>query len=365
MKVLLLANSGDGLLSFRQELVTALVEKGMDVIVSVPDSGRTNEIKVLGCRVDIACIHRRGMNPIEDLKLLRYYLSILKKYSPDVVLTYTIKPNIYGGMACALKKIPYIVNITGLGTAVEHPGMLQRLTVSMYKVAMRKADCIFFQNNGNREFFEEKNIRRDIHRVIPGSGANLLKFQPKAFPSSGPVRFLFISRLMKEKGIEEFFAAAIHFRKTRRDVEFHILGDCEEDYSGRLAELESQGVVIYHGMQKDVRPFIAESSCLIHPTFYPEGMSNVVLEAASSARPVITTRRHGCMEAVDDGLTGYLIEERNTAGLINAIDKFLSLSVKERAEMGKNARVKMEKEFDRQIVVDAYLEEISKATRAK
>lgn len=361
MKVLILANNDTGLLSFRQELVVALIRKGYEVVVSIPNGNRIGEIQNLGCRVSIAQINRRGMNPVEDLKLLMYYLALLKKETPDIVLTYTIKPNIYGGMACAIKRIPYIVNITGLGTAVERPGLLQKITVAMYKVAMRKAKCIFFQNEGNRDFFDSKNIRKGIHRIIPGSGANLSKFKPQEYSSSGPVKFLFISRLMKEKGIEEYFAAAIHYKKLRSDVEFHILGDCEEDYTSRLKDLESEGVVVYHGIQKDVRPYLAESSCLIHPTFYPEGMSNVILEAASTARPVITTRRHGCMEAVEDNVTGYLIDERDTVGLIIAIDKFLSLSIEKRAKMGKMARAKMEKEFDRQIVVNAYLEEMDKA----
>lgn len=360
MKVIILANSDAGLLSFRQEVVIALIKKGYSVTVSLPQGKRIEEIKALGCKVDTVQISRRGINPFEDLKLLKHYLNLINKEKPEVVLTYTIKPNIYGGLACAMKGIPYIVNITGLGTAVERPGILQKITVNLYKLAMRKAKCIFFQNEGNRSFFAEKNIRNDIHRLIPGSGANINKFQPAEYPTSGPIKFLFISRIMKEKGIEEYLAAAKHFHKLRDDVEFHILGACEEDYLHQLTELDSLGIVKYHGVQKDVRPYLSEASCLIHPTFYPEGMSNVILEAASTARPVITTRRHGCMEAVDDGVTGFLFEERDTQGLIDQIDKFLSMSVDERAEMGRNARTKMEREFDRQIVVDAYLDEIRK-----
>lgn len=360
MKVVILANKDAGLLNFRQEVVISLLDRNYNVTVSVPLGNRIDEIKALGCKVDIAKISRRGMNPAEDLKLLRYYLRLLKREKPDVVLTYTIKPNIYGGLACVIKGIPYIVNITGLGTAVERPGILQTLTINLYRIAMRKASCIFFQNEGNRSFFVDKNIRKDIHRLIPGSGANIKKFQPAAYPTSDPIKFLFISRIMKEKGIEEYFAAAKHFRKLRNDVEFHILGACEEDYLPQLTELDSQGIVKYHGVQKDVRPFLVEASCLIHPTFYPEGMSNVILEAASTARPVITTCRHGCMEAVDDGVTGFLFEERNTQGLIAQIGKFLAMPVDARAEMGRKARSKMEREFDRQIVVDAYLDEIDK-----
>lgn len=360
MKVLILSNNDDGILSFRQELIRALIKRNIEVVVSIPKGHRSNEIKELGCDLDFAKINRRGINPLEDLKLLRHYSRLLSKEHPDVVLTYTIKPNVYGGLACIIKNYPYIVNITGLGTAVENPGLLQKLTVGLYKVAMSKANCIFFQNRGNMGFFEKKKIRKNAHRLIPGSGANIQKFKYIDYPSDKTVKFLFISRLMKEKGIEEFFSTAKHFKRIRKDVEFHILGACEENYMAQLTELESEGVVIYHGLQKDVRPYIAEASCLIHPTFYPEGMSNVVLEAASSGRPVITTKRHGCMEAVEDGVTGYLFKERDTQELINTVDKFLSLNVEQRAEMGKKARLKMEREFDRQIVVEAYLDEIEK-----
>ncbi len=362
-RVLILANSDVGLLSFRQELLEALIKHGHNITVSLPQGNRLNEITALGCSVDIATINRRGTNPIADFRLFRYYKMLLKRLKPDVVLTYTIKPNIYGGLACAMEDIPYIVNITGLGSAVENPGLLQKLTVNLYRLAMRKANCIFFQNNGNYGFFEKKNINNKVHRLIPGSGVNLKKFALAKYPTAKPIKFFFISRIMKEKGIEEYFAAALHFRKLRKDVEFHILGACEENYAAQLQSLTNEDIVVYHGQQKDVRPYLAEASCLIHPTFYSEGMSNVILEAASSGRPVITTRRHGCMEAVNDGETGYLFAERDTKGLMDAIDKFLLLTIEQRAEMGRKARIKMEKEFDRNIVVNAYLEEIEKATR--
>lgn len=363
MKIVILANSDVGLLSFRQELIEALIQRGHNITVSLPQGNRLEEIKDLGCSVDIATINRRGTNPIADFRLFRYYKKLLNRIKPNVVLTYTIKPNIYGGLACTMEDIPYIVNITGLGSAVENPGLLQKLTVNLYRLAMRKANCIFFQNKGNQGFFERKKINYNVHRLIPGSGANINKFAVAPYPDTAPVKFLFISRIMKEKGIEEFFAAARHFRNSRKDVEFHILGACEEDYAVKLQSLANDGIVVYHGQQKDVRPYLAEASCLIHPTFYPEGMSNVILEAASSGRPVITTRRHGCMEAVNDGKTGFLFAERDTQGLVDAIDKFLALTIEQRAEMGRMARLKMEQEFDRNIVVNAYLEEIEKATR--
>jgi galacturonosyltransferase len=264
-------------------------------------------------------------------------------------------------MAARLSKVPYIVNITGLGSAVENPGLLQKITVAMYQVAMRRTACIFFQNKGNEHFFASKNIRNDVHRIIPGSGVNLDKFTYQEYPSEGqPLKFVFISRIMREKGIEEYFAAAKHFKSLYPEMEFHILGSCEESYEQTLADLQNNGTIIYHGLQKDVRPFIIQAHCTIHPTFYPEGMSNVILESAATGRPVITTRRHGCMEAIENGVTGFLFHELNTSELISCIDKFMEMTHQERVAMGMAAHEKMKREFDRQIVVDAYLDEIGK-----
>jgi galacturonosyltransferase len=360
-KILILANNASGLCSFRIELLERLIKDGYDVVVSVPTDNRVKDIEAVGARVVPMEIQRRGTNPVKDLLLLMRYRKLLRREKPAAVLTYTIKPNIYGGLASRMAGVPYIVNITGLGTAVENPGLLQKITVSMYKVAMKKAACIFFQNKGNEQFFASKNIRNDVHRVIPGSGVNLDKFTYQEYPSEDqPLRFVFISRIMREKGIEEYFAAAKLFKVLHPEVEFHVLGACEEEYEQTLAALQKKGTIIYHGQQKDVRPFIIQANCTIHPTFYPEGMSNVVLESAATGRPVITTRRHGCMEAIEDGVTGFLFEERNTSQLISCIDKFMEMTHQERVAMGKAAHEKMEREFNRQIVVNAYLDEIKK-----
>ena len=282
------------------------------------------------------------------------------------ILTYTIKPNIYGGMAAISRKVSYIVNITGLGTAVEHSGVLQCITLFLYRLALRRVDCVFFQNEANRSFFVKHHIATGKYRLIPGSGVNLSYFIPLPYPQeSGPVRFNFISRLMKQKGIEEYFAVARYFRERRDDVEFHVLGGCEENYTEELEQLQRDGIIIYHGQQKDVRPFIGQSQCLIHPTYYPEGMSNVILESAASARPVIATRRPGCMEAVNDGETGFLFPERDTEALIDCVKRFLAMSNDERKQMGLAARHKMEREFDRQMIVDAYMDEIAKTEEYK
>lgn len=360
-KILILANSASGLCSFRLELVTRLVAEGYRVLVSVPVDPCVPDIEAAGATVLPILIERRGTNPLKDLQLLWRYYRLLRRERPDAVLTYTIKPNVYGGWAASLLRIPYLANITGLGSAVENPGLLQQLTVAMYRVAMRRASCIFFQNRGNEAFFAQRQIRNAVHRVIPGSGVNLEKFTLRPYPAeSQPLQFVFISRLMREKGIEDYFAVARHFKARYPDMQFHILGRCEEAYEATLKALHDQGIVQYHGQQKDVRPFIEQAHCTIHPTFYPEGMSNVVLESAALGRPVITTQRHGCMEAVDDGLTGYLFPERQTEALIACVERFIALPYAAKVHMGQAAHDKMAREFNRLIVVEAYLQELQK-----
>ncbi len=360
MRILILANSLGGLFSFRIELLDALLEQGNDVIVCAPDDKLYSDkliekgIKFISTEVD-----RRGTNPLADARLLKRYVALLKEVRPDVVLTYTIKPNIYGGMACRLCGVPQIVNITGLGTAVENPGWLQQITLALYRVALKRAKCIFFQNEFNKRFFAKHKINNKAHRLIPGSGVNLNRFDYSQYPSdSEPIRFLFMGRLMKEKGIEEYFAVAKHFKAKDISTEFHIVGDCEDDYLDELGKLQELGVVVWHGRQANVKPFIEAAHCLIHPSYYPEGMSNVILESAATGRPVITTRRPGCGETVDDGLTGYLIDEKDTKGLISKVQQFINLPYLDKVSMGRKANEKMRNQFDRRIVVKAYLDEI-------
>ena len=226
---------------------------------------------------------------------------------------------------------------------------------------MRKTHLVFFQNDANLQFCLQHSMVKGRTRLIPGSGVNLSFHTLKPYPQeSEPVRFLFISRIRREKGIDEYLAAAKAIRKDYPNTEFHILGGCEGDYEERLRCMTEQGIVVYHGAQSDVRPFIANASCLIHPSFYPEGMSNVLLEACAAGRPVITTDRPGCGEIVDEGKTGFIVRQQDADDVIAKVHKFLSLSYDERKTMGLAARQKVEREFDREIVVKAYEEEIMK-----
>ncbi|KYG59432.1 glycosyltransferase family 4 protein [Planococcus maritimus] len=359
MKVLILSNNDIGILKFRRELIQELTKKN-ETFIAIPEGNFNPKIRDLKSEIIDIPLSRRGMNPLNDFALFIKYFSLIKKINPDVVLTYTIKPNIYGGLAASLNKARYISNITGLGTAVEKNGFLQKITIFLYRLGLKQADTVFFQNKSNKNFFDEKKIVAINSRIIPGSGVNLDHYQVLKYPTTEKTVFLFIGRVIKEKGIDQYLEAAVYIKKKYQNVEFHILGAADEKYIKLLGEMSREGTVVYHGRKDDIREFHKISHCTIHPSYYPEGMSNVLLESAASGRPIITTNRPGCKEVVDDGVNGFIFKEVDTQDLIQKIEKFISLDYKSKKNMGLAGREKVEREFSRSIVVDEYLKAIYK-----
>ena len=357
-KVLFLVNHDVVIYNFRLELVERLINDGYEVHISSPYGERIDDLTALGAIFHDITMDRHGMNPISELKLLLSYRRLFKEVKPDMVLGYTIKPNIYGAMAAGWRNIPFVANITGLGTAVENPGISQKLMLLLYKIAFRKIQRVFFQNTENQQFFIDHKIALGKHGLLPGSGVNLERFTLKEYPNGDTIRFAFISRIMKEKGIDQYLEAAEAIKEKYPNTEFHICGFCEAEYEGKLNEFNDNGTVIYHGMLRDVAGFLDDIHCVVHPTYYPEGLSNVLLEASASGRPIITTDRSGCREVIEDGVNGYMIPQKDSKALIEAIDKFMQLDYESKKAMGIAGRMKVEKEFDRQIVVNKYLGEL-------
>lgn len=351
MQILILANHSGGLYDFRKDLIAEL-KKHANVTVAVPHNDRWEELRKLADRVIELPVDRRGMNPLHDSKLFRQYRAMLKEVKPDLVLTYTIKPNIYGGLACRMAHIPYAVNITGLGSAIENGGWLKRLVLALYKPALKGAKVVFFENAGNRDTLVATGVvpkGRDV--VLNGAGVNLEDYPYQHYPQEGAVRFLFVGRVMHEKGVDELFAAAKRMKQECGDsVEFHIVGSFEEAYKPTMDELERIGVVKYHGYQSDMKPFYAMASCVVLPSYH-EGMSNVLLEAAASGRSLITSDIPGCREAVENGVSGYLCPAKNADALYNALRRFAVLPQAQRAEMGRRGRERMEQKFSKTAVV--------------
>lgn len=351
MQILILANHSGGLYDFRKDLIAEL-KTHASVAVAVPHNDRWDELNGLADRVIELPIDRRGMNPLHDGKLFRQYRAILGEIKPDLVLTYTIKPNIYGGLACRMAHIPYAVNITGLGSAIENGGWLKKFVLALYRPALKGAKVVFFENAGNRDTLAATGVvpkGRDV--VLHGAGVNLEDYPCQPYPQAGPVRFLFVGRVMHEKGVDELFAAAKRMKQQYGEqVEFHMVGSFEEAYKPAMDELEQAGVVKYHGYQSDMKPFYAMTSCVVLPSYH-EGMSNVLLEAAASGRPLITSDIPGCREAVENGVSGYLCPAKDADALYEAMRRFAALSVEQRSQMGRCGRERMEQQFSKTAVV--------------
>lgn len=359
MRILVLANEDEGLYQFRGELLSELLKEN-EVFASVPAGKYIKDLEDMGCKVLNTEFNRHGINPIADISLMLKYRKYIRNIKPDLALTYTIKPNVYGGFICGLERVPFFANITGLGTAVETPGLMQKITVLLYKIGLKKATRVFFQNNDNRDFMIKKGVVKNNYTVIPGSGVNLNHFSLLPFPEGAKVEFAFISRIMKQKGIDQYLEAAEIIKSSHPETEFHICGYYDGDYENKIRDYQDRGIVQYHGNLRDVREIHKIIQCTIHPTYYPEGLSNVLLESAASGRAIITTNRSGCREVVDDGINGFVVREKDSNDLAQKIEQFLNMPWEQRKAMGLRGREKVEKEFDRQIVVKAYIDEIRK-----
>lgn len=358
-KILLIVNDCSTIINFRAELLMELV-KTNTVFVVVPNNKRNKEILDIGCSIVNVEVQRKGKNPIKDF---RYYLElkrVLQSVKPDIVFTFTIKPNIYGGLACSKLRIPYIVNITGLGTAVEKRGIMQKITLYLYKKGIKKANMVFFQNKFNMDFMVSHNVIGKECALIPGSGVNITRFKYVPYPNSDTINFVYISRVMKEKGIVEFLKAAQIMKKEYPNCFFHVFGPCEDNCEQLIYNANKNGYVIYHGPTENPPEVYSMASCIVLPTYYPEGMSNVLLESSATGRPIITTDRPGCKEIVDDGINGFIVKEKNENDLVEKMKSFLLLPKKKRAEMGLAGRQKVVSFFDRTIVINKYIDEMNR-----
>lgn len=363
MRTIALLNChGDDVYCFRKEVIDSLVSRGDRVILSCPESRRLDCFRGNdNIVIEDVTIDRRGTNPFRDFKLLLDYLRLFKKYHPDVVCLFTIKPNVYGSIAADFLRIPHINNITGLGSGFQNGGIVQRIVKLLYKRALKKSKMVFFQNMDNQQTALDAGLVNEKipYRCIPGSGVNLKRFQVADGKSDDNVAFNYIGRVLKDKRIDDYLDAAKTIKKSYPNTVFNIIGfiePTEMHYKNLLAELESNSIIHYCGSVDDVRPYVNASDAIIHPSSYGEGISNVLLETAASGKAIITTDVPGCKDCVDDGVSGFIYHAEDIDSLVQTIEKFLALSPEERKNMGLAGRRKVEKEFDRQIVVDAYLD---------
>ena len=337
---------------FRKELIQALLINN-EVVISTPFVGHQDDLKEMGCRLIETDVNRRGINPSEDLKLLKTYNKIIKEERPDKVITYSIKPNIYMGLACRFHKIQYYVNVQGLGTAFQNKKLASFVTL-LYKNALKKAKTVFFENTANAKEFIDRNIlkERDI-TVLSGAGINLKEYNYVQYPENEVKHFLYLGRIMKEKGMDEFMEAAVRIKEEYGDkVVIDMVGFFEDEYKETVESLADKHVINFYGFQKEPRPYYAMTNCVVMPSYH-EGLSNVLLEAEATGRPVITTDIPGCRETVVDGKTGYLCEVKNADMLYEKMKQVMESTLIELKIMGMEARDFVEHNFNKEDVVNA------------
>ena len=295
-------------------------------------------------------VDRRGINPKTDMKLYLTYRRLLKEHHPDIVVTYSIKPNVYAGYACRQMRIPYCVNVQGLGTAFQKKG-LREIVIRMYKIALKKAKTVYFENKGNAKvFLQEQIIRREQMCLLKGAGVNLKYYTYQKYPENDKVHFLYLGRIMKEKGMDELLDACEQLHKEGYSFVLDLVGFFEDAYKQRINQLSAQGMVVFHGFQQEPRPFYADCDCVVLPSYH-EGMSNVLLEAAATGRPVITSDIPGCREAVVDQKSGLLVPKGDAQALYQAMKHMLSIDRAQREQMGLAGRKWIKQQFSKEQVV--------------
>ncbi|MBO4733281.1 MAG: sugar transferase, partial [Clostridia bacterium] len=311
-KALIIAEDARSLILTRKELLEAIMSNGYDIDVFIPEDGYCDTLREMGLNVTDVSFDRRSTNPFADLKLLKRYRSLVKaRYA--FAVTYSVKPNIYGGMAMRKKKIPYYINITGTGSAFYKGGLLKRIITFLYKPSSRHAAGLFFENSEDRDSFVKARLCRfEKTHVFSGAGINTDEFEPAEYPENNITKFLYIGRLMEEKGIEDLYPVIKKYSENHIPADFEFLGDFEDEYKESFEKFLKLDNVIYHGYRSNVRDYIKASNCLILPSYH-EGMANVLLEAGALCRPLIVSDIAGCREAVVDGENGYLFKVKNSA----------------------------------------------------
>jgi glycosyltransferase involved in cell wall biosynthesis len=368
-RIIIAINSAWNIYNYRAGLVKSMVNHGYDVIAVAPQDEYSDKLADLGCRYIQLPMDAQGTSPARCLLYLLRFIRLLQRERPAVYLGYTVKPNTFGSLAAKLMRIPVINNIAGLGIVFGTNGRLTGFVESLYRLSLSSSRKVFFQNRDDRAHFIEAGlVRPQSTELLPGSGVDLDKFRVAPLPQIGPdsrddFRFLLIARMLWDKGVGEFVEAARQVKQQFPKVRFCLLGFLDVKNPAAISQEQinqwvSEGVIEYLGSTDDVRQEIEKVHCVVLPSYYREGTPRSLLESAAMGRPIITTDAVGCREVVDDGVNGYLCKPRDATDLADKMITMLGLSDKELAEMGGQGRMKMEREFDEELVIGKYLEAI-------
>lgn len=372
MKIMIALNTAWNLVNFRAGLIRSLVASGFEVVAVAPKDEYVLRLSELGCRFVPLEMDNKGTHPGRDLLLFCRFLKLLRQERPDLLLAYTVKPNIYGSLAANILRIPVVNNLAGLGSVFLCDNWLTRLVRRLYKIALSNSQHVFFQNDEDLLMFVEEGLvmPNKVSR-LPGSGINLMTFPytPMQAHQNRPFQFLLVARLIWDKGVGEYIEAARTIRLKYPDVKFQLLGFLDVKNpsavsSKQMRDWVNEGLVEYLGVSDDVKPYLIEADCIVLPS-YREGVPRSLLEAAAIGRPIITTDTIGCRDVVVDGLNGLLCRVKDANDLAKKMIHMIKLSINERSAMGAAGRRKIEREFDEKIVINNYLQVIYESNQGR
>lgn len=367
MRLLISINSSWNVINFRRHLISSLLADGHEVIILAPRDPKSIDLESMGCQVIHLDMDRKGFSPVRDLRLLYSFFIHFRRLSPDVILSFTIKNNIYGAFASRGMKAAFIPNVTGLGTIFLHNSWAMRLAIWLYRWAFRSLPIVFFQNSDDCDLFLDYRILSESQSIIlPGSGIDLDYFTPSPLPSLPETTFLLVGRMLSDKGVHEYVAAARMLHQKGYAARFQLLGFFDEDNFSAIRreaiyEWVKEGIIEYKGSTSDVREAIINADCIVLPS-YREGTSRALLEGAAMGRPLIATDVPGCRQVIVNGLNGFLCRVRDSEDLASAMERIIKIGPRGRAAMGAEGRARMVRDFDQNIVVAAYRAAIAKVT---
>lgn len=366
-KIALVANTAWSMFNFRYGLLSRLIYDGYQLTIIAPRDEFSDKLQKMGCAVVDLPMEAKGTNPLQELKLIYTLYRIYQQITPDFIIHYTIKPNVYGSFAAKIAGIPSLAITTGLGYTFVNDNFIARIARQLYKIAFRYPKEVWFLNEDDKQvFLQNRLVACEKAILLHGEGVNLTHFAPQVnVPSDGKIRFLLIARMLWDKGIGEFVEAAKLVKATYPQATFQLLGACgvaNPSVIGRtqIAEWEAQGVVEYLGTTNDVRPLIANADCIVLPSFYREGVPRTLMEAAAMAKPLITTDNVGCRDVVLPGQSGFLCPIKNANALAACCEQFIALSATERSAMGQRGRTLMAQQFDESLVIEQYIKTFKK-----
>ena len=369
MKVAIVLNTSWNIYNFRLNFVKALLSKGYEVHTVAPVDDFTHFLTEAGCHHHPVRMDSRGINPIKDAALVVELWSIYRSLKPDIILHYTIKPNVYGSLAASFLNIPVVNNVCGLGTVFLKKNLLSTIALLLYRWTFRFPKKVFFQNPDDRDLFlTRKLVPEQAADLLPGSGIDLKRFVPGPFARNKKFTFLLISRMITDKGILEYVEAVKLLKAQGLDAHFQILGAKDPKHQRGIPlkvidQWISSNTVEYLGTTTDVQPFIKSADCIVLPS-YREGTPHTLLEAASCAKPIVTTDVPGCHNVVKDNYNGFLCQMKNTRDLASKMERMARLDENTLRQFGENGRRKMEQEFDEALVINKYLETLIELQKA-